>query len=87
MDTDDIDSFTLKDAVREVLDTIYFLGPGDTTTDDGDVGVVETNSELEVICDVAEPGFASGNGPYATEGLVLKIDALSRSVAVEPRAV
>ena len=82
MDTDDIDSFAVKNAIWEVLNTIYFLRSRDAATDDGNVGVVETNSELEVVCDIAEPGFPRWNGPNATEWLVLKINALSRLVAV-----
>jgi hypothetical protein len=57
MDTDDIDGLAFEDTVREILDPIYFLGSGNTATDDGDVGVIQTNGELEMICYIAEPRF------------------------------
>jgi hypothetical protein len=48
----------------------------DAAAYDGDIGVVKTSFEFQMSGDVAEPGFAGGDGPDAAEGLVLDINAL-----------
>jgi hypothetical protein len=85
VDTDDINGFAIENAVREVLDTVHLLRPGYASTDDGDIRIVETNSELEMVRHVTEPGFTGRNGPDAAKGLVLEIDALSESVTEQNR--
>jgi hypothetical protein len=82
MNPDNIDRSAVENAIREILDTTHFLGSGNTTTYNSDVGVVETSGELEVVRDVAEPGFAGWDGPDAVEWLVLEIDTLLELAAV-----
>jgi hypothetical protein len=82
MDSNHVDGLALKHTIREILNPVYCLGPRDAATDHGDVGAVETNGELEMVCYVAEPGFTGRDGTYATEWFVLKINALAKSIAV-----
>lgn len=85
MYTDDINSCTFKGAIGEVLYAVNFLGPRNTAADHSDVGGVETDSELQMIGNIAEPGFTRGDRPNTAEGLVLKINALVKKLANSKR--
>ena len=76
MNADDINSCTLECAVREVLNAIQCLRSGNTPTDHSNVGVVQANSELQVIGDITEPGFTRRDRPDSAEGLILKVNTL-----------
>lgn len=77
MDPDHVDGGAVEDAVGEVLNAIDGLQTRDAATDDGDVGAVEPDFELQVCGDVTEPRFAGWDGPDVAEGLVLDVDALA----------
>lgn len=46
MDTDYVNSCALKGTIGEILNSINGLGSRDTTTDDRNVRIIETNIEL-----------------------------------------
>lgn len=76
MDTDDINGCTLNRAVREIFNATKALRARNTTADNGNIGLVQPDVELEVVGNVTEPAFASRNGPNTAERLVLEINAL-----------
>jgi hypothetical protein len=63
MDSNHVDGHAFENTIGEILNPVYCLGSRDAATDHGDVGLVETNGELEMVCYVAKPGFTGRNGP------------------------
>ena len=76
MDANNVNGFAFEDAVRKVLEETRFLGARDAAADDGDRGGIETNFKFQMGGYVADPGFASRNGEYIAEGLVLDVYTL-----------
>jgi hypothetical protein len=76
VDANHIYGFAVKYTIREVLDAIYCLGPGDAAADHCYVGGIKANVKLEMCCHVAEPRFAAGNREDAGKSLVLYVHTL-----------
>lgn len=61
MDTNNIDGATFENTIGKVLCAVDGLRARYSATDDGNVSLIKTYREFEMICNVAQPTLSSGN--------------------------
>jgi hypothetical protein len=71
-----IDARAFEHAVRKVSYAVKALQARDTAANNSDIRTFQTYRELQMVGDVAKPGFTCGNGPDATKRLILDVDTL-----------
>lgn len=76
MDTNDINSGAVESRIREILNSVNGLRPGNASSNDSNVVLAETERIFKMSSYFTEPALSSDNGEDSGPGFVLDVNAL-----------